>query len=763
MKKMKNPLLMMLVLAVLSASVGWLTACAARHGGSDSWRDPSSIGRWEPGSNQNAPHTPNARQQGSEDGLIELRMQIPSFLDSVGAEQRSTTGVRDSAGALQLEPGARLPKAERSEQFVTKPGEEIWVIERPATLIEGNVEDRPGSGAMVALIPPADGVRKPSYVPLPLKHTDVKASVAGYIATVEVTQQFHNPFNEKIEAVYQFPLPEDSAVSEFVMEVGPPEARRKIRGIIREKEEAQRIYNEARAQGLNASLLSQVRPNIFEQKVANIEPGKQIDIHIRYFNTLSYSDGWYAFTFPMVVGPRFNPPDTADPVHAVATGGARFSGRPEDTTISYLRPNERSGHDIALTLDIDAGVSIEEARCLTHAIQTTNPDNNTHQLSVKLANTDTLPNKDFVFAFRVAGQAMKSGLVTHVDESGRGYFTLMMVPPMELQGLDRQPMEMVFVVDCSGSMNGEPMRQAKEAMRFALKQLRPTDSFQIIRFSDNASTLGDKPLPATPENIERAKKYVDYLYCDGGTMMMSGMRAALDFPRDAERYRVVTFFTDGYIGNEAEILHEMNKRIGDARVFSFGVGSSTNRYLLERMAKVGRGAAAYLLPGDSGKEVMDLYFERISHPAMTDVDISWGQAQVAEMYPSRLPDLLVGRPVIVTGRFSGDLKDIRVTGRAGGEPIALQVNTAHTAQHPALGQVWARRKIADLMDRQTLDSNNELQPTVLATALEYNLVSAYTSFIAVDATHITAGDHGTTVPQALPVPEGVKYETTVEE
>ncbi|MEO0475079.1 MAG: VIT and VWA domain-containing protein, partial [Planctomycetota bacterium] len=649
---------------------------------------------------------------------------------------------------------------------IAKPGDDIWVIikppkqDRPAQAKRD--EDHPGAGAMVALLPPVQPDAEPKLVPMPLKHTDVKASVTGYIATVDVEQQFHNPFDSKIEAVYQFPLPQDAAVSEFVMEVGPEDDRRQIRGIVREKAEAERIYHQARAQGFNASLLTQVRPNIFEQKVANIEPGKQIDINICYFNTLGYSDGWYTFTFPMVVGPRFNPPGTENPVHAFQRYEPNAPDADENGyVIRYLRPDERSGHDINVTLDIDAGVSIEEAKCLTHTVNASNIDNSENKLSVQLSRNDTIPNKDFVFAFRVAGEQMKSALVKHTDAKGEKYFTLMLYPPAGLEKLDRQPMEMVFVLDCSGSMSGEPMRQSKAAMEHALKQLRPDDTFQVIRFSNDASSLGDRPLPATRKNINYALRHVDRLSGQGGTHMIEGIKASLDFPHDRDRYRVVTFLTDGYIGNEKQILHEMNNRIGDARVFSFGVGSSTNRFLLDRMAKVGRGASAYLLPDVSGKEVMDLYFERISHPAMTDLEISWGAAQVSEVYPSRVPDLIVGRPVILTGKYTGELSDIRVTGNAGGRDLTLAIDNKGSATHPALAQVWARRKIADMMDQMTIDRNDELAGTVLNTALNYNLVSAYTAFIAVDASRVTDGDHGTTVQQALPTPKGVRYDTTV--
>lgn len=710
---MKTKTLLLLLLMMLVGATGWLTACGTQ-----------------------ADHALNG--PATSEMADERAQMVP--MEASGLQGRS-----DSPLAL------------------AKPGDDIWVIIKPAKPTgpsQANNDDHPGAGAMVALIPPVGQDQEPTLVPLPLKHTDVKASVTGYIATVDVQQQFHNPFDSKIEAVYQFPLPQDAAVSEFVMAVGPPENRRQIRGIIREKQEADRIYKNARAQGFNASLLSQIRPNMFEQKVANIEPGKQIDINIRYFNTLGYADGWYTFSFPMVVGPRFNPAGSEDPVHAVANG---TPAQPNGTTIQYLRPDERSGHDINVSLDIDAGVSIEEAKCLTHTVSATNANKSPNQLRVDLSPNDTIPNKDFVFAFRVAGKQMKSGLVTHTDTKGDKFFTLMLYPPADLKQLDRQPMEMVFVLDCSGSMSGEPMQQSKDAMKHALRQLRPTDTFQVIRFSNNASALGPRPIPASKDNINKAIRYVDSLSGSGGTQMIEGIKAALDFKHDPERYRVVTFLTDGYIGNEKQILHEMNKRIGAARVFSFGVGSSTNRFLLDRMAKVGRGASAYLLPETSGKEIMDLYFDRISHPALTDLSISYGAAQVSEVYPSRIPDLVVGRPVILTGKYTGELSDIRITGTAGRRDLTIAMNHNASATHPALAQVWARRKIADLMDQMTVDGNNENAPAVLATALQYNLVSAYTSFIAVDASRVTDGDSGTTVQQALPTPKGVRYDTTVSE
>ena len=585
----------------------------------------------------------------------------------------------------------------------------------------------------------------------------MKAAIAAYIATVEVAQQYHNPYSEKIEAVYVFPLPENAAVNEFLMTIGD----RRIRGIIREREEAEQVYQEARRQGYVASLLTQERPNVFTQSVANIEPGHRIDINIKYFHTLAYDDGWYEFVFPMVVGPRFNPPGMTTGIGAVARGKAGASG--QKTEVQYLQPGERSGHDVAVEVAIDAGVAIEDLRSVNHQIEIERAAGD--RAVVRLDANDAIPNKDFVLRYKVAGERIKSALLTHRDERG-GFFTLMIYPPDELRDLPRGPMEMIFVLDCSGSMSGRPIEQAKAAVARALDRMRPEDSFQIINFSNHASQLGPAPLAATRENLQRGRRYLRELQGEGGTMMIEGIRAALDFPHDPKRLRTVAFLTDGFIGNEAEILAEVDRRLGDSRIFSFGVGAAPNRYLLDGLARIGRGAVAYLSLNDKAADVMDAYFERVSHAALTDVAIDWGGLDVAEVYPERLPDLFVGRPVVLTGRLTGGTAtQLRVRGRAGNaeQSLALSIEAGDlSATHAGLPAVWARHKIADLGYAGLLNPDGNSAVPIRSVALEFGLMSDYTAFVAVDSTRRTAGDHGTRVAVPVPVPEGVKYETTVE-
>ena len=682
---------------------------------------------------------------------------------------RAATGTRaPAAGSVmrQMSEPGRVPSAGRPRggvdtlvppQSLPAPDEELWIISKPAqpqTQPPPGDDPIPGSGTLVATPPGST-----QLVPVPLKHTDVSASIGGYVATVNVKQQFHNPYDGKIEAVYVFPLPSNAAVNEFLMTVG----ERKIRGIIRERQEAEKLYAEARRGGYVASLLTQERPNVFTQKVANIEPGKQIDIDIRYFHTLAYADGWYEWDFPMVVGPRFNPPGSTDGVGAVGQGSRGASG--QRTEVQYLRPGQRSGHDIALSVTLDAGVPLEGVECGSHkvSVNRTGPS----KAQVALDPADRIPNKDFVLRYKVAGDRVKGTLVAHRDGPNGGYFTLMLFPPDDLNDLPRQPVEMVFTLDVSGSMNGRPMEQSLGAMRYALSNMRPDDTFQVVRFAGQAEQLAERPLPATRQNVQRALQYVENTRAGGGTMMLQGIQKSLGAPQDPERPRYVAFLTDGYIGNEAEILAALHQSLGGARVFSFGVGQAPNRYLMDAMAKLGRGAVAYLSLNDNAERVMADYFARVSRPALTDIAVDFGPMAASEIFPRRVPDLFVGRPVILTGRFSGRLpQSVTVEGKVGGETRRFEVPVDQdnpAADGRALPTVWARMKIADLSERAITEPGLNLAQEVKQVAMEHGLMSSFTAFVAVDSLTRTAGEFGTTVGVPVPVPDGVRYETTVVE
>lgn len=500
---------------------------------------------------------------------------------------------------------------------------------------------------------------------------------------------------------------------------------RRIRGIVREREEARRIYQDARRQGHVASLLTQERPNVFTQAVANIEPGKEIDIHITYFHTLRYQDGIFEFVVPMVVGPRYR-----------AT-----------VPVEYLPPGEISAADIALEVTLDAGA--KEIASPTHAIRV-------EGAKITLSPNDRIPNRDFVLRYRLPERAL---LAAH-----DGYFTLMIQPPATLADLPRSPREMIFVVDCSGSMEGRPIEIARRALVRCLQRLQPDDTFRILRFSDHVSSMTGEAIAATPGNVRRAIRYAEELRSGGGTEMQEVVRVALDTPATPGRYRLVAFMTDGFIGNDREVVAFARDRLGSARIFSFGVGSSVNRYLLEALARVGRGVSTILMLDESAEKAADDLFRRLENPALTDLKIDWGTMGVAEVHPQPLPDLFVGRPVVVAGRFKGrGPAKIRVTGRTGGRPVEMEALLEEGPGHPALAALWARAKIASLYDSMFGRSDSQEQlDEIRRVALRYGILSDYTAFVAVDSLTRTEGSFGTTVIQPVPVPSGVRYETTVE-
>ena len=403
----------------------------------------------------------------------------------------------------------------------------------------------------------------------PLKHTEVAVKVSGYIARVEVKQLFTNPYPDKIEAVYVFPLPQDSAVDDMLIKVGD----RTIKGDIKKKAEAKQIYENAKQQGHIAALLEQERPNIFTQSVANIVSGDNIEVIIRYVQVLKYDEGAYEYSFPMVVGPRFIP---GNPINTPSDGGwADNTDQVPDAsriTPPVLKPGERSGHDINITLDINSGVNVSGVTSPSHKIDVVRVEDN--QVNVKLHAQDSIPNKDFTLRYKVAGDMPQYALLTHKLKSDpQGYYLLMIQPKEKYSKEELTPKEIIFVIDSSGSMSGNPIEKSKEVVRRFVKGMNPKDTFQILNFSNAVSGFSQYPVENTQDNVQKALSYIDNLKGEGGTMMIEGIKAALDYPHSPERIRIVAFLTDGYIGNETEILAAIQDKLKGARLFSFGVGN----------------------------------------------------------------------------------------------------------------------------------------------------------------------------------------------
>jgi Ca-activated chloride channel family protein len=608
-----------------------------------------------------------------------------------------------------------------------------------------------------------DASGKPKAV-CPLKHTNAKVEISGFLSRVVVTQEFENPFDEKIEAVYTFPLPSNAAVDDMTMIVGD----RTVRGKILRREEAEAVYEAAKTNGQTASLLNQERPNIFTQSVANILPGEQIKITISYVETLKYEDGAYEFVFPMVVGPRYVPGSAAgapvsDQPSNRGNGFAPNTDRVPDGARITPQPvpeGMRVGHDISLDVTLDAGVPIDGLSSKTHEVSVERPDD--HRARVTLKDQAAIPNKDFILRYDVAGKKIEDALLTHSSDKG-GYFTLILQPPLRVTAEDVTPKELVFVLDTSGSMGGFPIEKAKETMKLALDNLYPSDTFNLITFSGDEHILFPAPVPATKENLKKAQEFLESRQGGGGTEMMKAIKASMD-PSDAsDHLRIVCFMTDGYVGNDMEIIGEI-QRHPNARVFAFGIGSSVNRFLLDGMAKYGRGEVEYVALSDDGSAAARRFHERVRNPLLTDISVDWNGLPVADVYPKQIPDLFGAKPVILSGRYTGIGKGtIRLKGKMSGVDFVREIPVDFSkaeSQNDVLGTLWARTRVDDLMSQDFKGAQqgvmkDDVKQAVIQLGLDYRLMTQFTSFVAVEEMIVTDGGQPRRIDVPVEVPEGV--------
>ncbi|MBN1947770.1 MAG: AgmX/PglI C-terminal domain-containing protein [Bradymonadales bacterium] len=589
---------------------------------------------------------------------------------------------------------------------------------------------------------------------IPLTHLTVRGQISGSIAEVEVEQVYENHFEQRIEAVYVFPLPNEAAVNEMIMVIG----ERRIRADLREREEARQAYEAARDRGQTASLLEQERPNIFTMNVANIEPGQPIRVLVRYVQQIPYRDGRYHFHHPTVVGPRFIP---GSPTGHEGIGLLPDTDQVPDAsriTPAVLPEGVRTPYEVEFDLTLEAGMAIRDLESSSHdlTLRWENPS----EVSIELPESERQPNRDIQFSYALAEGAPEVGLLTYFDEEQGGFFSLMVEPPVQLDPGDIRPKEMFFVLDTSGSMHGHPIETSKAVMRYALEHMNPDDTFQIITFDDSTSSLSPQPLSNTPRNVRRGLRFVDRLQANGGTNMIAGVRAALEPAPDGDRMRIVLFLTDGYIGNESAILSLVNSRLGQTRIFSLGVGSSVNRFLLDSLAQVGRGTVHYVNIGEAVEQVVETFYGRIHNPILTDISLDWEGLQVDDVIPDPICDLFAGVPLQLTGRFSQTGRGtLTVRGLVGTRPVQFDLAvdlTAEETEHAAIPTIWARRQVEALESRVFHSRDQQTRQQVIELALQFNLMTQYTSFVAIEEKiSVNASDPLRTVGVPVALPAGV--------
>lgn len=574
------------------------------------------------------------------------------------------------------------------------------------------------------------------YVPAPLVATDIALDISGPVVRTTITQRFENPSETWVEGTYVFPMPEDAGVDRLRMQIGD----RFIEGEIHERQQARQIYEQARAAGQRASLLEQERPNMFTTSVANIGPGETIIVQIEYQDVARLRDGTFEVRAPLAITPRYIPQDVG--YQLASTGSISRSSVPDAHRITPpimhpdSEPSEGLRLPVTISANLDAGFELGPVASRFHAtyVEHTAPG----QATVRLADGPIPADRDFVLTWRPANETAPSAALFTETVGDETYLLAQILPPAQL-GADtpRRPRETIFVIDNSGSMAGESMRQAREALIFALERLEPSDRFNVIRFDNTMERVFPDAVDASAVNVATAIGFARGLDAEGGTEMLPALVAALNDSRPDEtgRVRQVVFLTDGAIGNEQQLFEAIDVGLGRSRLFPVGIGSAPNTYFMSRAARAGRGTFTHIGQVSDVAEEMEKLFTALERPVMTELDALFPRDALAEIWPAPLPDLYYGEPVIMTARLQSTEGVMLVEGELAGETWREQLSLANTRPASGIATLFGRNRIRSIEETRFQGASQDtIDAGVLRTALEFSLVSRLTSLVAVDVT-----------------------------
>ncbi|BCA56075.1 marine proteobacterial sortase target protein [Nitrospira sp. KM1] len=600
------------------------------------------------------------------------------------------------------------------------------------------------------------------YIPAPALQTDAEITITGIVSRTKLKQEFINSSRNKddwAEGIYVFPLPETAAVDHLRMKVGD----RTIEGQIKERAEAKKIYDRAKQVGKRASLVEQERPNVFTTSVANIAPGDRITVEIEYQETVRYDQGTYSIRFPMVVGPRYIPgtPVVAEDQLSGPDWSSDTDRVPDASRITppLAHPQQGPLNPVNLTIDLAAGFPLGKIESPYHDIlDISDPDGRRH---ITLRNEDEPANRDFVLKWEPSRGISPTATAFQQLHNGGSYSLLMLSPPASPDmPVARQPREAIFVIDTSGSMAGTSIEQARAALLLALTRLTTQDRFNVIQFNSVTRVLFSQAQPVNTATIRKAVRYVERLHANGGTEILPAIKMALKGAAPPTHLRQVIFLTDGQVGNENELFEIIRSRLGGSRLFTIGIGSAPNSHFMRKAAEFGRGTFMHIGSVNEVKTQMDAMFRKLERPVLTGLQVE-GLDEGAEMFPTRVPDLYDGEPIVVAVRSTVVPAALTFRGSIGGKPWFSTVPLRDSPSRDGMSVFWARRKIDWLMDQQRNDQNDDsaVRQAVTDVALAHHLAGKYTSLVAVDTDPVRPTDKSL-INHAIKtnLPDGQVYE-----
>ncbi|MDH3494478.1 MAG: VIT domain-containing protein [Acidobacteriota bacterium] len=582
----------------------------------------------------------------------------------------------------------------------------------------------------------------PAVDHLPLKDTNVDIAVAGVIADVKVTQKYRNEGTRPINANYIFPASTRAAVYSMRMRIGDEVIIAKIK----EREAAKQEFETAKKQGKSASLLEQKRPNVFSMKMANLMPKEEIEIELRYTELLIPTKGVYELVYPTVVGPRYSSEKSSNDKRS--DNGFRTA---------HLREGKKPTSTLHISTRISAGVPIQNLECTSHEIV---PERDGATVaSLTLDDKDPFTgNRDFIVRYSLAGNQVESGLLLY-EGPDENFFLYLAQPPGRVETFEIPAREYVFVVDVSGSMEGFPLDTSKQLLEDLIGGMRPTDFFNVILFAGDSVALSESPIQANKANIARAIQLIEEQRGLGGTELLAAIQQAMNLPQKKGVSRNIVLVTDGYISGEDGVFQYIRENLNRSNVFSFGIGSSVNRYLINGVAKAGMGEPFIVTEESEARRIASSFREYIRSPVLTDITIKPNGFETYDVYPIHQPDLLAERPLVVFGKWRGPVTGtFELRGKTGRGDYAADLDISGVQpidSNRALRYLWARSRIAELSDYGYGDITDQKIKEVTSLGLKYNLLTRYTSFVAVREKIINPGASANEVNQPLPLPVGV--------
>ena len=577
---------------------------------------------------------------------------------------------------------------------------------------------------------------------LPLKSSAAQVIIDGTIARVRLSQRYGNHGSVPIEAVYVFPASTRAAVHGMTLTSGG----RVIASRIRESAKARAEYETAKAEKKTAALLEEHRPNVFQMSVANLLPGDDVIVDVEWTETIPAVDATYEFVFPTVAGPRY-------------TGGSEGQQAANPTANPYLREGTQNPATFTLEATLVTALPLAEVTCPSHPVALDFKAKDKAMVKIDTRAGENAANRDFILRWKLGGDRVDAGLLLHKG-TATNHFLLQIEPPKRVTPDQVPPRDYVMVLDVSGSMSGFPLDTAKTLLRDLVEGLKPVDTFNVVCFASGSGLLSETPLPATSENLDRAKRFIDGQQGGGGTELEAALQRSLALPGGEDRSRSILLITDGFISADAAVRDLIRRRIGTANLFAFGIGSSVNRELIEATARAGGGEPTIVTTSTEAGPAAQRFLTYISNPVLAKVSITAEGVTLGSIEPSPCADVFASRPLVINGTWTGEPKGaIIVRGIGGnGSPFEQKIDLAEAAaagglDHPALPVLWARERVRHLADQVNRDEETIREITGLG--LTHSLLTPYTSFVAVDETPRAIDQVAKTVRQPLPLPQGV--------